>query len=746
MKLISCHIENFGKLKDLSVDFTEGLNIVLRENGWGKSTFAAFIRAMFYGLSGDRKRDLSENERKRYKPWQGGVFGGQLVFEAGGKTYEVSRTFKDREGLDEFELRDARTGLPSADFSERLGEELFQLNRESFMRTLFISQADCETAVNADIHARVGNLTDSLNDMKHFEGALSRLTASMNALTPNRKTGSVAKREEEIGALRRKLLDSENLESEWVQKKEEEQGLNEKEEDLKQELKSNKAMQEAAQEALAVRSARLSHDRLKEAVQKKQEAVDRARAVFTADVPTTEETEAMIRAYTGAIQYREAARANALSEEEKLSFVSLSDTAPERERILKEPLSAGKEEGIAQGLQGASQESSRQSSVYRIFPVFMGVFLIFGIIMLTQKQWIFGAVSLAAGAVFAVLWALEGKRSRERLLEAEKEAEKEAQRRAEIVREKTEARMQAEADERRLQELKEKAARREASEASWKEAYAPVEAFLEQCGEESSGAMEALYRVQVSDPMEALIRLRNRADDLEDAKRDLNAAKQELSAFESGEEYRNSLKTESQAEDLPDLDTLKTRAESLEEAREALRQERRLLDKRLEQLEDSLDVREEDREKLEGFLEKQAEEREKFRLLGLAKDRLEAARTALTERYAEPLLKSFAGFYEMISGESASAYRMDANTNLTALEEGKQREIEALSSGFRDLVGICLRTALAEAMFQEEKPFLIMDDPFTNLDDEKLQRGKAFLKKLAEEHQIIFLTCSKVRA
>lgn len=108
VKIISCYVENFGKLHDYSVDFSDGLNIVCEENGWGKSTFAAFVRAMFYGLEGERKRNLLENERKRYKPWQGGVFGGKLTFEIQGKTYQISRVFYDKEANDEFELRDAR--------------------------------------------------------------------------------------------------------------------------------------------------------------------------------------------------------------------------------------------------------------------------------------------------------------------------------------------------------------------------------------------------------------------------------------------------------------------------------------------------------------------------------------------------------------------------------------------------------------------------------------------------------------
>ena len=53
MRLISCYIEGFGKLRKLEIKFEDGLNCFVKENGWGKSTFAAFLRVMFYGL--DRK-------------------------------------------------------------------------------------------------------------------------------------------------------------------------------------------------------------------------------------------------------------------------------------------------------------------------------------------------------------------------------------------------------------------------------------------------------------------------------------------------------------------------------------------------------------------------------------------------------------------------------------------------------------------------------------------------------------------
>ena len=51
MKLIQCHIENFGGLSDVDFSFEDGLTVLYQPNGFGKSTLAAFIKAMFYGFS-----------------------------------------------------------------------------------------------------------------------------------------------------------------------------------------------------------------------------------------------------------------------------------------------------------------------------------------------------------------------------------------------------------------------------------------------------------------------------------------------------------------------------------------------------------------------------------------------------------------------------------------------------------------------------------------------------------------------
>ena len=45
MKLLNCYIQNFGKLQDFSYKFQDGINTIKQDNGFGKTTFASFIKA-----------------------------------------------------------------------------------------------------------------------------------------------------------------------------------------------------------------------------------------------------------------------------------------------------------------------------------------------------------------------------------------------------------------------------------------------------------------------------------------------------------------------------------------------------------------------------------------------------------------------------------------------------------------------------------------------------------------------------
>ena len=137
MKLVSCYIQSFGKLQDFSYDFNEDFNIIKQDNGWGKSTFASFIKCMFYGLSGSNKKSPRDNERLRFRPWNTTEkFGGHVVFIKDGKKYKLERYFGIKEAEDTAILYYEETGKTFSN-TEDLGKRIFDVDEEGFLSTTY---------------------------------------------------------------------------------------------------------------------------------------------------------------------------------------------------------------------------------------------------------------------------------------------------------------------------------------------------------------------------------------------------------------------------------------------------------------------------------------------------------------------------------------------------------------------------------------------------------------------------------
>ncbi len=131
-------------------------------------------------------------------------------------------------------------------------------------------------------------------------------------------------------------------------------------------------------------------------------------------------------------------------------------------------------------------------------------------------------------------------------------------------------------------------------------------------------------------------------------------------------------------------------------------------------------------------------------LLGKTRSLLETAKCSFTNRYTQPLMKGFYKYYDLLGG-AQSEFLMDASTKLQIVEGNLPRDPVFLSTGKRDLIGICMRMALVEAMYGDEKPFLIMDDPFVNLDEVRTSGGLALLDEIAKNYQVIYFTCHNSR-
>ena len=173
MKLIKCYVSSFGKLKDFSHDFSSGLNTFKEDNGWGKSTLATFIKAMFYGLSSG-KRSVAENERIKFKPWNSTErFGGSVDFVWGDKQYRIERFFGNKESEDSVRLFDAVTGKEFQN-TENLGKRIFEIDEEGFLSTTFFSQKDFQVKSNSSLTAKFNSVCE-IQDTEAFDKALIKL-------------------------------------------------------------------------------------------------------------------------------------------------------------------------------------------------------------------------------------------------------------------------------------------------------------------------------------------------------------------------------------------------------------------------------------------------------------------------------------------------------------------------------------------------------------------------------------------
>ena len=68
-----------------------------------------------------------------------------------------------------------------------------------------------------------------------------------------------------------------------------------------------------------------------------------------------------------------------------------------------------------------------------------------------------------------------------------------------------------------------------------------------------------------------------------------------------------------------------------------------------------------------------------------------------------------------------------------------------LSAGQRSVCALCFRLALMENMYGAEKPFLVLDDPFAELDEGHFEKTAKTLTALAKDVQIIYFCCHASR-
>lgn len=192
MKIKEIYVKGFGCLADFRKEFHDGFNAVTENNGFGKTTLAAFVKAMFYSLNYTRASAVEENELKRFRPWNSAEkFGGSVTFEHEGKLYRIERSFGSTQKDETAFLIDFEKNKKTDVTRTELGKRLFGIDAAAFERCLYIPQKRTEIKSNDSFVEKLSNLLDNADDNNNFTSAMTRLRDFSRKLKLERGSGGL---------------------------------------------------------------------------------------------------------------------------------------------------------------------------------------------------------------------------------------------------------------------------------------------------------------------------------------------------------------------------------------------------------------------------------------------------------------------------------------------------------------------------------------------------------------------------
>ncbi len=199
MQIKKVYIEQFGKIFEKEIIFKPGINIIYGGNESGKSTLEHFLLTMFFGHRSSRKYDI--NAREKYIPFGKEFSYGRMVFEEKEDSFVVERKIGQKRKDDLFRCYNEAT-FDQANFDEHLGKALFDLELESFLKTLFVTQNGTRFYSEKDesLNIKLTNLLETGDEDISFTKALETLDLEMKQIKNSRKSG-------ELDILHEKLAD-----------------------------------------------------------------------------------------------------------------------------------------------------------------------------------------------------------------------------------------------------------------------------------------------------------------------------------------------------------------------------------------------------------------------------------------------------------------------------------------------------------------------------------------------------------
>lgn len=797
MKLISCYIENFGLIHTAEYHFKKDLDCQFSDNGTGKTTLTAFIEAMLFGIGDGRKQTLDENPRKKYTPWQGGRFGGSLTLEVGKRKYVIERTFGTKPADDVFRLIDADSGRISTDYSENIGEELFGIDRDGFLRTAFLSEKNLRGKNdNKSISAKLSDLVGVDGDVGEFDDAIKLLDERRKFLYKKGNTGEIANVKARMLECGRRIDSLKALEEETDQKEERLKALLSEE----SQVRSSKVKAEERLEILNAQRERKGHEeayasmlhRLKE----EKESFGKVEQFFAAGVPTAEAIDSardserkaeMLKAEalaergneeyilldgffknkTGSREIDDVERAASLAEEKarEISAIDNGTDSATKEMYAIFP------EGVPtrEDVEKVKKEGKRDYGKMAVIALFSALgtagFLLGGIF-----KTVLSPIAFIISAIIALSILIGGKSKKE--LSILDKYLKSGRSLASIEASLDRYEQIERARKERRQTLSEEHSllTREVCDFLGKfpltdddtmlgavrnirdkfSHYSALSRMSEMSASDKLGKLKLSESLATSS-REFLAKFptatQNPFAEIRDMLTSYNYFKNSIKALtEKCDEYavKHGVSGSSTSLSFDDEMALKSELHTLREKEKELAEKISFTKRDIDEARAELERKDEYDMQMEALEELYKEYVDKLDVIKKTSQYLTEACDSITSKYLGKTKEKFEEYSRLITGADGD-YTLNTSFELMRSEKGEAHGIDSYSRGMRDLYALGLRLALIDALYENEAPFIILDDPFIAFDDEKLARAKATLKAISKTKQILYFTCSSAR-
>ena len=195
MVIQNINIKSFGMLTDMSLDFTDSINVIEGQNEAGKSTIAAFIKYMLYGFDNSDDQD-NLSERKKRISWTTGKAEGSMTVLVKGKQYMINRSTIETDSSarstykEECSIIDLETGAPV--FGKvPAGEVFFGVNAELFDNTAFVGQIGDSRINEGSVKESIENILFSGAEKINNQRAAAKVGEKMETLLHQNGMGGV---------------------------------------------------------------------------------------------------------------------------------------------------------------------------------------------------------------------------------------------------------------------------------------------------------------------------------------------------------------------------------------------------------------------------------------------------------------------------------------------------------------------------------------------------------------------------